>query len=233
MSRRSRIPIKRPAVLTINLLLLAAGGIFGQPSPPIVSGPPSASRSVVLFFGDSITAGYGVEREQAFPALIQQKIDEHAWPFEVVNAGLSGETTSAGLRRMGWVLQRKFDYLILELGANDGLRGVPLTVSKQNLQGIIDKARAAYPKVRIIVAGMKIPPNLGPAYTREFEEIFPVLAKESQSALIPFLLEGVGGMPELNLPDGIHPTVEGHKRIAENVWRVLGPLLEADAAGFR
>lgn len=186
----------------------------------------SPEVSVILFFGDSITAGYGLEKKQAFPALIEQKIDSQSLAFKVVNAGLSGETTAAGLRRIDWVLQRKVDFLVLELGANDGLRGVPLSTTRKNLQAIIERAKKKYPQMQIVVAGMQIPPNMGPEYTAEFRALFPALAKKNSAALIPFLLEGVGGVPELNLPDGIHPTSQGHKIVAENVWKVLGPVLE-------
>ena len=191
---------------------------------PLFLAPPEVS--VILFFGDSITAGYGLEKKQAFPALIEQKIDSQSLAFKVVNAGLSGETTAAGLRRIDWVLQRKVDFLVLELGANDGLRGVPLSTTRKNLQAIIERAKKKYPQMQIVVAGMQIPPNMGPEYTAEFRALFPALAKKNSAALIPFLLEGVGGVPELNLPDGIHPTSQGHKIVAENVWKVLGPLLE-------
>ncbi len=193
----------------------------GESSAP----PASAEAPAILFFGDSITAGYGLGKKQAFPALIEQKIDSQGWAFKVVNAGLSGETTAAGLRRIDWVLQRKVDFMVLELGANDGLRGIPLGTTRENLQAIIERAKKKYPQMQIVIAGMRIPPNLGPEYTAEFKGLFPALAKENAAALIPFLLEGVGGVPELNLPDGIHPTSQGHKIVAENVWKVLEPLL--------
>jgi len=194
----------------------------------------------ILFFGDSLTAGYGIETSQAFPALIQQRLDRLGWPYVAVNAGLSGETSAAGLRRIDWVLRQPVDVLVLELGANDGLRGVPLAQTRVNLQAIVDRTRAKYPEAALVVAGMQIPPNLGPEYTEEFRRIFPELAEHNDAALIPFLLEGVGGLPEFNLPDGIHPTPEGHAILADNVWRVLEPLLQkrrpaptaaADSAG--
>lgn len=184
------------------------------------------ARRTILFFGDSLTAGLGIDTDRAFPALIQTKIDSLKWPFEVVNAGLSGETSAAGLRRIDWVLRRKVDITVLELGSNDGLRGIPLGSTKKNLQGIIDRTKKKYPEVRIVIAGMMMPPNLGPDYTEQFRVLFADLARENKTALIPFLLEGVGGMPELNLPDGIHPTAEGHEMVAKNVWVVLKPLLE-------
>jgi len=180
----------------------------------------------ILFLGDSITAGYGLDQSQAFPALIQDKIDASNLKYNVVNAGLSGETSSGGLRRVGWLFRSKVDVLVLELGANDGLRGIDLSVTKSNLQQIIEKAREANPQVEIIVAGMQVPPNLGQAYTNEFRQIFPDLAKRNNAKLIPFILEGVAGEPTLNLSDGIHPNVEGHRVLADNVWKVLRPMLK-------
>ena len=185
-----------------------------------------AERRAVLFLGDSLTAGYGLEKIQAFPALIQAKIDVLGWPFEAVNAGVSGETSSGGLRRIGWLLRRRIDVLVLALGANDGLRGVPLDVTRENLQGIIDRTRAKYPDVQVVIAGMEVPPNLGADYTSEFRSIFPGLVKINDVKLIPFLLAGVGGEPDLNLADRIHPNVAGHRIVAETVWGVLKPVLE-------
>lgn len=180
-----------------------------------------AQEKTILFFGDSITAGYGVGKDQAFPALIQEKIDSLSLNYEVINGGLSGETSAGGLRRIDWMLQRKIDIMILELGGNDGLRGIDLTTTKQNLQKIIDKTQQKYPDIKIILAGMQVPPNLGADYTKQFRSIYPELARENNLPLIPFILEGVGGVEELNLPDGIHPTAEGHKIIAETVWNEL------------
>ena len=188
-----------------------------------------ARKRTILFLGDSLTSGYGLSTEVAFPAVIQAKIDSLGLGYEVVNAGISGETTSAGLSRMNWMLKRRIDVLVIELGANDGLRGVPLKVTRQNLQAIVDSSRKVYPKVNVVLAGIQVPPNLGPEYTSEFKEIFPELAAKNKVALIPFLLEGVGGIQEFNLADGIHPTVAGHRKVAENVWKVLGPLLSDDS----
>jgi acyl-CoA thioesterase-1 len=184
------------------------------------------ATKVILCFGDSLTAGYGLEPSQAFPAVIQEKINTRGWKFRVVNAGLSGETTAGGLRRIDWVLQRPVDVLVLALGANDGLRGLPVDNAKQNLQAIIDRTRGKYPQVKVVLAGMRVPSNLGREYTSRFRAIFPELAETNNAALIPFLLEGVGGVSELNLPDGIHPTAEGQKIVAENVWKVLEPVLQ-------
>ncbi len=196
---------------------------------PVRSSPPGQTAGAprtILFLGNSLAAGFGLDPELAFPALIQQKIDSLGWNFNVINAGLSGETSSGGLRRIDWLLQRDVDVLFLELGANDGLRGIPLELTKQNLQAIIDRVRAKNPAVKIVIAGMMVPPNLGVEYTRAFRAIFPDLAKRNQAALVPFLLEGVGGVPELNLPDGIHPTAAGHRIVAQNVWKVLRPVLQ-------
>lgn len=183
------------------------------------------STRTVLFYGDSLTAGYGIDREQAFPALIQARIDSLGWDYEVFNAGLSGETSAGGLRRIDWILRQKVDVFVLELGANDGLRGIDLKDTRSNLQGIVDRVKAKYPDVVLVVVGMQMPPNLGPEYTAEFKGLYSSLAEQNGAALIPFLLAGVGDRPELNLPDGNHPTVAGHKVVAENVWAVLGPLL--------
>ncbi len=181
----------------------------------------------VVFLGNSLSAGYGLDPEQAFPALIQQKVDSLGWDIVIVNAGLSGETTAGGLSRIDWLLRQRIDVLIRELGGNDGLRGIATEVTKQNLQAIIDKTRARYPKVRIVLAGMQVPTNLGPVYTARFRNLYPELALENTLDLIPFILENVGGIRELNLPDGIHPTVEGHQIVAETVWKTLRPVLES------
>jgi acyl-CoA thioesterase-1 len=179
------------------------------------------SRKTILFFGDSITAGYGIDEQEAFPALIQQRLDSLGMPWRAVNAGLSGETSAGGLRRIDWLLQQPVDILILELGGNDGLRGVSPNETRRNLEEIIDRTRAKYPEVRIILAGMQVPPNLGPDYAASFADVYPSVARNKKVELIPFILDGVGGIPELNLPDGIHPTAEGHRIVAETVWRGL------------
>jgi acyl-CoA thioesterase-1 len=181
----------------------------------------------IIFFGDSLTAGYGLEDvENAFPGLIQRSIDSLHLNYTVVNSGISGETSSGGKNRIDWVLNQKPAIFILELGANDGLRGVPLSETKKNLQLIIDAVKTKYPKTKIVLAGMQIPPNMGQAYTSEFKNIFPDLAKKNDVALIPFLLENVGGIASLNQSDGIHPTKKGHTILAKNVWTVLAPLLK-------
>lgn len=192
------------------------------PSEPV---PPSKDP-VILFLGNSLSAGYGLRPDQSFPALIQQRIDSLGLPYRVVNAGLSGDTSAGGVRRIDWLLQQRVDILVLELGGNDGLRGIPPEVTKENLAEIIDKTRAVNPDVEILLAGMQMPPNLGRDYTERFRAIFPDLAEEKDVILIPFLLEGVGGVRQLNQPDGIHPTAAGQRILAENVWDVLYPVLQ-------
>jgi acyl-CoA thioesterase-1 len=175
----------------------------------------------ILFFGDSLTAGMGLNIEEAFPAVIQRKIDSLGLPYKVINAGISGETTAGGKNRIDWVLNQKVDIFVLELGANDGLRGVPLTETRRNLQAIIDIVKKKNPDTKIILAGMQIPPNLGIEYTTEFNNIFSELAAKNNLPLIPFLLENVAGIADLNQNDGIHPTAEGHKILADNTWVIL------------
>jgi acyl-CoA thioesterase-1 len=188
---------------------------------------------VILFLGDSLSAGFGLDVAEAFPSLIQKKIAQEKLPFKVINAGLSGETTAGGLRRIDWLLKQKVDVLVIELGGNDGLRGIAPSETKKNLQGIIDKAREKNPDMVIVLAGMQAPPNMGKDYTEKFRAIFPALAKKNSIALIPFLLEGVAGNPRLNLPDGIHPTAEGHRIIAETVWNTLNPILSRTIEAHR
>jgi acyl-CoA thioesterase-1 len=180
-----------------------------------------SESKVILFFGNSLTAGMGLDPNEAFPALIQEKVDSLQLAYKVVNAGLSGETTASGKNRLGWVLNSDIDVFVLELGANDGLRGISLEETRRNLQEIIDVVKQKNPNTTIILAGMQIPPNMGQDYTSEFRDIFPDLAKKNKIGLIPFLLEDVAGNPELNQPDGIHPTAEGQKIIANNIWPII------------
>lgn len=198
-----------------NLLIIAMALLF----------QPSADPKVILFFGDSLTAGYGLSPEEAFPALIQKICIEHGTPCKAINAGLSGETSAGGLSRIDWILRQPIDVFVLELGANDGLRGLPLDQTRKNLQAIVDKVKAKYPKVKVVIAGMMVPPNMGPDYTAEFRKIFPELARKNKATLIPFLLEDVAGHARLNQSDGIHPNPEGHKIVAANVYRILSQLL--------
>lgn len=184
-----------------------------------------SNTKTILFFGNSLTAGYGLDTKESFPSLIQNRLDSLNLKYTVINAGLSGETTSGGKNRLGWVLKQKVDIFVLELGANDGLRGIPLDETRVNLQTIIDAVREKNAETKIILAGMQIPPNMGQEYTTEFRTIFPDLAEKNEIQLIPFLLDGVAGIPNLNLPDGIHPTAEGQKIVRENVWTILEELL--------
>ncbi|WP_426327934.1 arylesterase [Pedobacter sp. R-06] len=179
----------------------------------------------ILFFGTSLTAGYGLDPTEAYPALIQNRIDSLQMPYKVINGGLSGETSAGGKGRIDWLLKQRVDVFVLELGANDGLRGLPVSQTVKNLQAIIDRVKAKYPDAKMVLAGMQVPPNMGAKYAADFKNMFPDLAKKNQMALIPFLLDKVGGVPELNQADGIHPTAQGDKILAENVWVVLKDLL--------
>ena len=186
---------------------------------------PQEQMKTILFFGNSLTAGYGLDPSEAFPALIQEKIDSLNLPYKAINAGNSGETSSGGKNRIDWLLRQKVDVFVLELGANDGLRGIPVPETKRNLQAIIDKVKAKYPEAKMVLLGMEIPPNMGGRYAEDFRVIFRQLATQNNMAFVPFLLEGVGGIRELNLPDGIHPTAQGHKILTRNVWEVLEGIL--------
>ena len=190
---------------------------------------PVDARPVVLCFGTSLTAGLGLAPEESYPALLQRKVDSAGLGYRIVNAGVSGETSAAGLRRIDWLLgqPQQVAVLLLELGANNALRGQDLGAARRDLQAIIDRTRARFPGVRIVVAGMAAPPNLGARYTREFREMFVDLARANRAALIPFLLEGVAGDPELNQTDGIHPTAVGERIVADNIWTVLEPVLRS------
>lgn len=180
---------------------------------------------VILFYGDSLTAGYGLSVEEAFPSLVEKKLIKQGKSVKVVNAGLSGETSAGGLSRLNWVLRQPIDVFVLELGANDGLRGLPLEQTQKNLQTIIDKVKEKNKSVKIVLAGMMVPPNMGPEYTEKFKKLYPDLAKKNKAILIPFLLKDVAGIESLNQADGIHPNVEGHKIVAENVFKSISPLV--------
>lgn len=182
-------------------------------------------QKTILFFGDSITAGYGLDEEQAYPAIIQQRIDSLGLEHNVVNAGLSGETTAGGARRVDWILQQEIDLFVLGLGGNDGLRGIDPENTKENLQTIIDKVREKSQDIQIVLAGMEAPPNLGDEYTSRFRQVFTDLAEKNELILMPFLLEDVAAVRELNQPDGIHPTAEGQQLIADNMWEMIRPIL--------
>jgi acyl-CoA thioesterase I len=180
---------------------------------------------VILFFGDSLTAGYGLSTEEAFPALLEKELNKKDKKVKVVNAGLSGETSAGGLSRIDWILRQPVDIFVLELGANDGLRGLPIEQTRQNLQSIINKVKAKNPTCKIVLAGMMVPPNMGKQYTDEFKNIYPELARKNNATLIPFILDGVAGIEKLNQADGIHPTPEGHKIIATNLKKVFEKLI--------
>lgn len=201
--------------------ILAAWLLFGA-----VTARAAEPRTIV-FFGDSLTAGYGLAdpATEAYPARIQEKIDQAGLAWRTVNAGLSGETTSGGLRRIDWILRQPVDIFVLALGGNDGLRGIDPAVSRRNLQQILDHVRTRNPKVKMVLAGMQVPPAMGADFSRDFGKIFSEVAEKNHAAFVPFLLEGVGGSTELNQADGIHPTARGHALVAENVWKVLRPLL--------
>jgi acyl-CoA thioesterase-1 len=190
------------------------------------SSPARDERGTILFLGTSLTAGYGLGPELAFPALLQAKIDSAGLPFRVINAGLSGETSAGGLRRLDWQLQQPIEVLVLELGANDGLRGLDAAAMRANLDSILTRTRRTYPGAALVVAGMEAPPNLGPRYTAAFREAYVAVARKHDATLVPFLLEGVARVPSLNLSDGIHPNAEGHRRVANALWRTLRPVLE-------
>lgn len=184
-----------------------------------------AEKKTILFFGNSLSAGWGLEPEEGFTGIIQQRIDSLGLDYQVINGGLSGETTASGLNRLNWFLEEEPYVFVLELGGNDGLRGIAVSETKKNLQQIIQTVQKKYPLTKILLAGMQIPPNMGQAYSEEFRSIFPELAEGENVTLIPFLLEGVAGDPDLNLPDGIHPSKEGHRIVAETVWKYLEPIL--------
>lgn len=207
--------------LLLGLSLLFASALAAQPAAQ------AAAPKTILILGDSLTAGYGLEdpAAQSFPGLLQAKITAAGLPYRVVNAGLSGDTSSGGLRRIDWVLRTPVDIFILELGGNDGLRGLDPALITRNLQGILDKVRAKNPSARLVVAGMLMPDSMGADYTSAFAAIFPALASANDATLIPFLLEGVGGVPSMNLADGFHPNIEGHRKVAETVWAHIVNLL--------
>jgi acyl-CoA thioesterase-1 len=220
---------------SIILILLFATSLVGcerktvdQEAPADAEAPSATTADVsklprVVFLGDSLTAGYGVDADQAFPALIGEALRKEGTPIDVVNAGQSGDTTAGGVRRVEWVLKQKPDIVVVGLGGNDALRGQDLASSEQNLRLIVEKCRAA--GAQVVMLGMLIPPNYGPEYTAKFKDIYPRVAKEMNVPLVPFLLEGVGGDTKLNQPDEIHPTAEGHQRVAANVLPTLRGLL--------
>jgi acyl-CoA thioesterase I len=228
------------AVLTGSLLMIGCGAAERNeaaqdtaPAPPPASpaaggtSAATAAAPTILFVGTSLTAGFGLPGEQAYPARVQEKIDSAGLPFRVVNAGVSGETSAGALRRVDWLLRQPFEVLVLETGANDMLRGADLDSTRANIQAIVDRVRQERPDVRIVLVGMMAPPNLGRDYATRFQRMYPEVAERNDLALVPFLLEDVGGVSALNLPDGIHPNAEGQRILARTVWRVLEPELRA------
>ena len=195
-------------------------------SAQTVTQAPVTKTKTIVFFGNSLTAGYGLDDpSQGFAGLIQKRIDSLGIAYKVINAGVSGETTAGGNSRIDWLLKQHLDVFVLELGGNDGLRGIPVTETKKNLQAILDKVKAKYPDAKLVLAGMQIPPNMGKQYASDFKAVYKELADKNNITLIPFLLQGVGGESRLNQADGIHPTAEGHRILAENVWVMIKDLL--------
>lgn len=219
--------ILRSVVLS-GLIISSGACNQSRDDAPAHQPPPSttSSQPAILFLGTSLTAGHGLDPEVAYPALIQKKVDEAGLGYRVVNAGVSGETSAGALRRVDWLLRQPVAVLVVETGANDGLRGLSPDTLQANIQAIFDRARKLQPSVTLVLAGMRIPPNYGRAYSQQFESIYPELARANGATLIPFLLEGVGGVNALNQPDGVHPTEAGQRRMAETVWRALKPVLE-------
>jgi acyl-CoA thioesterase I len=196
-----------------------------QPSRAGAGAPAADGKKVVLFLGTSLTAGLGLDPEDAFPALIQRKADSAGLAVRVENAGLSGETSAGALRRVDWLLRGPVDVFVLETGANDGLRGLDVDSTRHNIERIVARVRSTRPDARIFLVQMEAPPNLGTKYTDQFRAMFPAVARETGATLLPFLLDGVAGVPSLNQPDGIHPNEQGARRLASNVWRGLSPAL--------
>lgn len=192
--------------------------------------PADAGRRTIMFMGTSLTAGYGLDPDSAFTTLVQRRIDSLGLKYDVVNAGVSGETSAGALRRIHWAMRRPVDVFVLESGANDGLRALSVDSLRANLQAIIDTVRHDQPGARIVLVGMEAPPNLGARYASAFHAVYPELAKKNHLPLIPFLLAGVAGVDTLNQADGIHPNARGERIVASTVWRVVGPMLEGEGS---
>jgi acyl-CoA thioesterase-1 len=229
MDARSPAPSR---MIARNLLALAAVALAAAcraPSPPAEvlsrAAPTPDDRPLVVFLGDSLTAGYGLDPSQAYPALVQSRIDAAGLGYRAVNAGVSGETSAGALRRVEWLLRQEVAVLVVETGGNDGLRGQEPKDTRANLQAILDRAKKQSPPPKLVIAGMETLPNYGEDYRRRFRALYPEIAQRNGAVLIPFLLEGVGGVPSLNQADGIHPTAEGQEKVADTVWKALRPLL--------
>ena len=236
---RGRRAVARAAVVACGMIVAALAAACGRepaappaksvaPAPaapaPAPVAPVASDRPRIVFLGDSLTAGYGLEQSQAVPALIQARLAKEGYPFEVVNAGVSGDTSAGGLSRLEWSLSGDVRILVVELGANDGLRGLPVAAMRQNLEDVIARAQAR--GIAVLLVGMEALPNYGASYTSEFRETFPALAKAHKTALMPFYLDGVAGKPELNIADGMHPNPAGAVIVADNLWRILEPMLK-------
>ncbi len=231
LGRRAPTVIRAAMALVLLFLTAACSPPSQPPAPrtaeaaaPVAVASSQAERPAVVFLGDSLTAGYGLAEEQAFPALLEARMRDAGIDLPVVNAGVSGDTTAGGLSRLDWILRQRVGVLVVALGGNDGLRGVPVAETRRNLAQIVERAQAA--GTRLVLAGMKLPVNYGPQYRREFEAIYPDLAKRYAVPFVPFLLDGVGSVARLNQADGIHPTAEGQRLVADLVWPVLQPVLK-------
>jgi acyl-CoA thioesterase-1 len=234
LAPQSIISTKPLALAALAVLALAAcrrpePARAGAPAPaspaPAASPAPRDERPVLLFVGTSLTAGLGVDPDEAFPALVQKKVDAAGLRYRVVNAGVSGETSAGARARIGWLLKQPVAVLVLETGANDGLRGQDPDATRASIQAVLDAARAQKPPPKLALVAMEALPNYGEAYRRRFRALYPELARKNGATLVPFLLDGVAGDPRLNQADGIHPTAEGHARVAETVWKALRPIL--------
>jgi acyl-CoA thioesterase-1 len=203
----------------------ASASPSATPTPAATPVAPADDRPVILCVGTSLTAGLGLDPQEAYPALLQQKIDAAGLRYRVVNAGVSGETSAGARRRMGWLMRQPVAVLLVETGANDGLRGQDPAATRENIQAILDEARRQSPPPKLVLAAMEALPNYGEEYRRRFRALYPELARANGATLVPFLLDGVAGDARLNQADGIHPTAEGQRRVAENVWKALRPLL--------
>jgi acyl-CoA thioesterase-1 len=207
-------------------------GSIAKSSTPVGRDSAHGDGRQVLFIGTSLTAGLGLSPDSAYPQLIQQKIDSAKLPFVVENAGLSGETTAGLLRRLDWLMRGSFEVVLVESGANDGLRGTPVETVKENLRAILSRIRTQHPSTRVLLVQMEAPPNLGPEYTNAFHALYGAVAKQSGASLVPFLLQGVAGNRDLNQADGIHPNQRGEHIVADNVWKSLDPVLRQLATGL-
>jgi len=225
-------------VLAAGAAAAACGGRAGgehdgtRVAPPDTAAPAggaavsaAAAKRTIVFVGTSLTAGYGLDPDSSFTSIIQRRIDSLGLSYDVVNAGVSGETSAGALRRIGWVMRQRADIVVLEIGANDGLRALNVDSLRSNLQQIIDTVRATHPSARLVIVGMEAPPNLGARYTSAFRTVYPEIARKNHAVLLPFLLAGVGGVDSLNQGDGIHPNARGERIVAQTVWRTLAPLL--------